>query len=260
MQDHRTLVVIPTYNEIENIARIIAAIMAQPGGYEVLVVDDGSPDGTGAAVLAAGREYMGRVHLLPRKGKLGLGTAYLDGFRWSLARDYDFVFEMDADFSHDPADLNRLLMPALRNQADVVVGSRYTAGGHVENWPMDRKVLSYGASLYTRLITWMPVKDPTAGFKCYRREVLEALDLDGVRFIGYAFQIEMKFRAWQLGFRIAEVPITFTDRTAGVSKMSSGIVREAIVGVMQMRFIKSRKLAALPSRSLTEPSAQSSEG
>ncbi len=260
MQDHRSLVVIPTYNEIENIARIVGAIIAQPGGYEVLVVDDGSPDGTGAAVLALGEQHPSRVHLLAREGKLGLGTAYLDGFRWALARDYEFVFEMDADFSHDPADLNRLLVPALRNQADVVVGSRYTAGGHVENWPLNRKVLSYGASLYTRLITWMPVKDPTAGFKCYRREVLEALDLDGVRFIGYAFQIEMKFRAWQLGFRIAEVPITFTDRTAGTSKMSSGIVSEAIVGVMQMRFLGSRRLGALEAKPVSEAAGQGSEG
>ena len=236
MQDHRSLVVIPTYNEIENIDRIVGAVLAQPSGFDVLVVDDGSPDGTGAAVKALQAEHPGRVHLLERSGKLGLGTAYLDGFRYGLTEGYGFLFEMDADFSHDPADLNRLLLPALRNQADVVVGSRYTAGGHVENWPLDRKILSFGASLYTRAITWMPVKDPTAGFKCYRREVLEALDLDAIRFIGYAFQIEMKFRAWQLGYRIAEVPITFTDRVVGVSKMSTGIVKEAILGVVQMRF------------------------
>ena len=240
MQDHRSLVVIPTYNEIDNIDRIIAAVLAQPQGFEILVVDDGSPDGTGAAVLRAAESHPERVHLLARKGKLGLGTAYLDGFRWGLKREYDFLFEMDADFSHSPADLGRLLTPALRNQADVVVGSRYTQGGQVQNWPLDRKILSYGASLYTRMITWMPVKDPTAGFKCYRREVLEALDLDEIRFIGYAFQVEMKFRAWQLGFRIAEVPITFTDRTAGVSKMSVGIVREAILGVVQMRLQRPR--------------------
>ena len=235
MQDHRSLVVIPTYNEIENIDRIVEAVLGQPSGFDVLVVDDGSPDGTGQAVRRKQEEHPGRVHLLSRSGKLGLGTAYLDGFRWGLSEGYEFLFEMDADFSHDPADLNRLLLPALRNQADVVVGSRYTAGGHVENWPLDRKVLSYGASLYTRAITWMPIKDPTAGFKCYRREVLEALELDGIRFIGYAFQIEMKFRAWQLGYRIAEVPITFTDRVEGQSKMSTGIVKEAILGVLQMR-------------------------
>ena len=243
MQDHRSLVVIPTYNEIENIGRIVTAVLAQPSGFDVLVVDDGSPDGTGAAVRALQAEHSGRVHLLERSGKLGLGTAYLDGFRWGLGEGYGFLFEMDADFSHDPADLNRLLLPALRNQADVVVGSRYTAGGHVENWPLDRKVLSFGASLYTRMITWMPVKDPTAGFKCYRREVLEALDLDGIRFIGYAFQIEMKFRAWQLGFRIAEVPITFTDRVEGQSKMSTGIVKEAILGVLQMRLRRAARPA-----------------
>ena len=236
MQAHRSLVVIPTYNEIDNVDQIVGAVLEQPSGFDVLVVDDGSPDGTGAAVARLRDEHPGRVHLLERSGKLGLGTAYLDGFRYGLAEGYEFIFEMDADFSHDPADLNRLLLPALRNQADVVVGSRYTAGGYVENWPLDRKILSYGASLYTRAITWMPVKDPTAGFKCYRREVLEALDLDAVRFIGYAFQIEMKFRAWQLGYRIAEVPITFTDRVVGVSKMSTGIVREAILGVVQMRF------------------------
>lgn len=241
MPSHRSLVVIPTYNEIENIDRIVAAVLEQPSGFDVLVVDDGSPDGTGAAVETLMREAPGRVHLLERPGKLGLGTAYLDGFRYGLKAGYGFLFEMDADFSHDPADLNRLLLPALRDQADVVVGSRYTAGGHVENWPLDRKILSFGASLYTRAITWMPIKDPTAGFKCYRREVLEALDLDAVRFIGYAFQIEMKFRAWQLGFRIAEVPITFTDRVVGVSKMSTGIVKEAILGVVQMRFGLGRK-------------------
>lgn len=243
MQPHRSLVVIPTYNEIENIDRIVGAVLAQPSGFDVLVVDDGSPDGTGAAVEALRSAHPGRVHLLERSGKLGLGTAYLDGFRYGLAEGYEYLFEMDADFSHAPADLNRLLLPALRNQADVVVGSRYTAGGHVENWPLDRKILSFGASLYTRAITWMPVKDPTAGFKCYRREVLEALDLDSIRFIGYAFQIEMKFRAWQLGYRIVEVPITFTDRVVGVSKMSTGIVKEAILGVMQMRLGVGRKKA-----------------
>ena len=210
-------------------------MLAQPEGFHVLIVDDGSPDGTGDRVRALQGRASGRLHLLERAGKLGLGTAYLDGFRWGLARDYAYLFEMDADYSHDPADLGRLLAPALAGEADVVVGSRYTRGGAVANWPLDRKVLSYGASLYVRAITWMPVKDPTAGFKCYRREVLEALDLDAVRFIGYAFQIEMKFRAWQRGFRIAEVPITFSDRTAGQSKMSTGIVREAILGVIQMR-------------------------
>ena len=235
MQAHRSLVVIPTYNEIDNIDRIVPAVLEQDVGFDLLIVDDGSPDGTGAAVERLRATWGPRLHLLSRAGKLGLGTAYLDGFRWGLARDYGFLFEMDADFSHDPADLKRLLLPALRDQADVVVGSRYTDGGHVDNWPLDRKVLSYGASLYVRAITWMPVKDPTAGFKCYRREVLEAMDLRAIRFVGYAFQIEMKFRAWQLGFRVAEVPITFTDRLAGQSKMSTGIIKEAVFGVLQMR-------------------------
>jgi len=230
------LVVIPTYNEIENIFSIVPAVLDQETGFDLLIVDDGSPDGTGDAIKSMQSKYEGRLHLLSRAGKLGLGTAYLDGFRWGLARGYDFLFEMDADFSHNPKDLPRLLKPALEGNADVVVGSRYTKGGKVENWPFDRIFLSYGASLYVRAITWMPVKDPTAGFKCYRREVLEAMDLDGIQFIGYAFQIEMKFRAWQLGFKVAEVPITFTDRTAGVSKMSSGIVKEAVFGVLQMRF------------------------
>ena len=235
MQEHRSLVVIPTYNEIENISRIVPAVLDQRDGFELLIVDDGSPDGTGARVQEMQADYPNRLHLLSRSGKLGLGTAYLDGFRWGLARDYDFFFEMDADFSHSPQDLPRLLAPALSGEADVVVGSRYTKGGKVANWPADRIILSYGASVYVRAITWMPVKDPTAGFKCYRRKVLETLDLDAVRFVGYAFQIEMKFRAWQKGFRIAEVPITFTDRTAGQSKMSTGIVREAVLGVLQMR-------------------------
>ena len=237
MKAHRSLVVVPTYNEIENIDRIVGAVVGRPEGFDLLVVDDGSPDGTGERVRAL-RDEVGadRLHLLSRSGKLGLGTAYLDGFRWGLRAGYDFLFEMDADFSHDPADLPRLLEPALSGRADVVVGSRYVRGGRVANWPFDRIFLSYGASLYVRAITWMPVKDPTAGFKCYRREVLEALDLDAVRFIGYAFQIEMKYRAWQRGFRIEEVPITFTDRVEGKSKMSTGIVKEAILGVLQMRF------------------------
>ena len=211
------------------------AVLAQGEGFSLLIVDDASPDGTGARVLNLKKEYGDRLNLLSRAGKLGLGTAYLDGFRWGLARDFDFIFEMDADFSHNPADLPRLLAPALAGEADVVVGSRYTRGGKVANWPWDRIFLSYGASFYVRAITWMPVMDPTAGFKCYKKEVLQSMDLNSIKFIGYAFQIEMKFRAWQRGFRIKEVPITFTDRTAGVSKMSKGIVKEAILGVIQMR-------------------------
>jgi len=209
-------------------------------------------------VLSMQSKYEGRLHLLSRAGKLGLGTAYLDGFRWGLDRNYDFLFEMDADFSHNPKDLPRLLKPALAGKADVVVGSRYTKGGKVENWPFDRIFLSYGASLYVRTITWMPVKDPTAGFKCYRREVLEAMNLDGIRFIGYAFQIEMKFRAWQLGFKVEEVPITFVDRTAGVSKMSSGIVKEAVFGVLQMRFTSAEKKSVPDRVTPLEDTAKSS--
>ncbi len=235
MPDHRSLVVIPTYNEIENINRMVPAVLSQGESFELLIVDDGSPDGTGQRVQELQAAHPNRLHLLSRPGKLGLGTAYLDGFKWGLARNYDYIFEMDADFSHSPKDLPRLLAPALAGEADVVIGSRYTRGGKVANWPFDRIFLSYGASMYVRAITWMPVKDPTAGFKCYRREVLEALDLNAVRFIGYAFQIEMKFRAWQRGFRLQEVPITFTDRVQGVSKMSTSIVKEAILGVLQMR-------------------------
>ena len=236
MSQARSLVVIPTYNEIDNISRVVSAVLRQGGGYELLIVDDGSPDGTGARVRALRGEYGDRLHLLEREGKLGLGTAYLAGFAWGLARDYAYLFEMDADFSHDPADLPRLLAPLEAGEADVAIGSRYTRGGAVADWPAGRIALSYGASLYVRAATWMPVRDPTAGFKCYRREVLEGIDLDDVRFIGYAFQIEMKFRAWRLGYRLREVPITFTDRTAGQSKMSTGIVREAVLGVLQMRF------------------------
>ena len=232
----RALVVVPTYNEIENIRLVVPAILSQGDHFEVLIVDDNSPDGTADAVRELRRDGGDRVHLLQRPGKLGLGTAYLEGFRWGLARDFAYVFEMDADFSHPPQDLARLLAPAAANDADVVIGSRYTRGGRLDNWPWDRILLSYGASVYVRAVTWMPVSDPTAGFKCYRREVLEAMDLDAVRFVGYAFQIEMKFRAWQLGFRLAEVPITFKDRLAGKSKMHTGIIREAVVGVLQMRF------------------------
>lgn len=258
MSNPSCLVVIPTYNEIENIHLVVPAVLDQEEGFELLIVDDGSPDGTGDAVKSMQAKYKGRLHLLSRLGKLGLGTAYLDGFRWGLAQGYDFLFEMDADFSHNPKDLPRLLKPALEGRADVVVGSRYTKGGKVENWPFDRIFLSYGASLYVRAITWMPVKDPTAGFKCYRREVLEAMNLDAIRFIGYAFQIEMKFRAWQLGFKVAEVPITFTDRTAGVSKMSSGIVKEAVFGVLQMRFTNPPSLEDATSVSSADDAAKSS--
>lgn len=230
-----SVVIIPTYNERENITRMIQTVMALEKDFHILVVDDGSPDGTAALVREQQAQFPGRVFLLERKGKLGLGTAYIAGFRWGLERGYDYFMEMDADFSHNPNDLLRLYRACAEEGADVSVGSRYVKGGHLENWPFDRVLLSYGASVYVRMITWMPVKDPTAGFVCYHRRVLEAIDLDKIRFVGYAFQIEMKFASRCLGFRIQEVPITFTDRIEGTSKMSKNIVREAIWGVLQMR-------------------------
>lgn len=229
------LVIIPTFNERENIEAIIAAVISLNTGFHVLVIDDGSPDGTAAIVKSIFPKYPGQVFLEERRGKLGLGTAYIHGFKWALAKGYRYIFEMDADFSHDPKDLDRLY-EACRNGAGVSIGSRYVAGGAVENWPANRIALSKGASLYTRLITWMPVKDPTAGFVCYRREVLEAINFDKIRFVGYAFQIEMKFAAWKLGFRIEEVPITFRDRKLGSSKMNKGIVKEGILGVLKLRW------------------------
>jgi len=229
------LVIIPTYNERENIVKMIQTVFNLSMPFHVLIVDDGSPDGTGQIVKDLQSDYPGNLHLLERSGKLGLGTAYIAGFRWGLEREYDYIFEMDCDFSHNPNDLI-LLQRALHDEgADISVGSRYVKGGKVENWPFDRIFLSYGASLYTRIITFMPVKDPTAGFVGYRRKVLETIDLSAIRFIGYAFQIEMKFAGWQHNFKIKEVPITFTDRIEGVSKMSKGIVKEAILGVLKMR-------------------------
>lgn len=233
-----SLVIIPTFNEKENIGRMIETVFALPYPFHVLIVDDGSPDGTADIVKGRQADHPSRLHLLERAGKLGLGTAYLDGFRWGLkhSADYHYFFEMDADFSHNPADLVRLRNACHTGGGDVAVGSRYVSGGGVENWPLDRRLLSYGASLYVRGITWMPVRDPTAGFMCYTRPVLEAIDFDAIRFIGYAFQIEMKHTAWKLGFRIVEVPITFTDRVAGKSKMHGSIVSEAIKGVLSLRF------------------------
>ena len=228
------LVIIPTYNERENIANIVRAVITQETSFDVLIVDDGSPDGTATIVKALQVDYPNQLFLLERSGKLGLGTAYIAGFRWGLQRHYQFFFEMDADFSHNPNDLPRLL--AGIKKADVSVGSRYVKGGKVENWPFDRIFLSRGASLYVQLMTWMPVKDPTAGFVCYRRKVLEEMDLNKIQFVGYAFQIEMKFAAMTLGFKIVEIPITFKDREIGTSKMSLNIIREAIIGVIQMRF------------------------
>lgn len=234
------LVIIPTYNEKENIENIIRKVLSLQGAFHILVVDDGSPDGTASIVRSLQAEHPERVHLAERSGKQGLGTAYIFGFKWALQRNYVYIFEMDADFSHNPDDLIRLHEACVKG-ADVSVGSRYAAGGKIKNWPFDRIFISYGASVYTRLITWMPVKDCTAGFVCYNRKVLETIPLDKVQFIGYAFQIEMKYRAWKLGFKLKEVPITFVDRKEGISKMSKGIVKEAIFGVWKMRrFIKGK--------------------
>lgn len=229
------IVIIPTYNERDNIEAIIKAVFALPEPFHVLVIDDGSPDGTANIVRRLQQQFPDSLFLEERKGKLGLGTAYIHGFRWALARGYRYICEMDADFSHNPTDLPRLVA-ACRQQADVAVGSRYVTGGGVQNWPWSRIFLSKGASLYTRMILWMPVMDPTAGFVCYRREVLEAINLDKISFVGYAFQIEMKFAAWKLRFRIEEVPITFVDRKLGISKMNKGIVKEGILGVLKLRW------------------------
>lgn len=231
-----SLVIIPTYNERENIVRMIHTVMSLEKDFHLLIVDDGSPDGTAELVRTLQKEYPDSLFILEREGKLGLGTAYLAGFRWGLSRDYTYIYEMDADFSHNPKDLLRLYAACKEQDADVAVGSRYVPGGQLANWPMDRIVLSRGASLYVRLITWMPVMDPTAGFICYHRKVLEAIDLDKINSVGYAFQIEMKFAARSLGFKIVEVPITFIDRVEGVSKMSSGIIKEAVLGVLRMRW------------------------
>ncbi|MCP9749696.1 polyprenol monophosphomannose synthase [Ferruginibacter sp. HRS2-29] len=229
------VVIIPTYNEKENIEAIIAAVIGLNSNYHILIIDDGSPDGTADIIKSLFPKYPGLLFLEERKGKLGLGTAYIHGFKWALSKGYKYIFEMDADFSHNPNDLDRLY-EACVSQGDVAVGSRYVKSGAVENWPANRIALSKGASLYTRIITWMPVKDPTAGFVCYRRNVLETINLDAISFVGYAFQIEMKFAAWKLGFRIIEVPITFKDRKLGASKMNKGIVKEGILGVLNLRW------------------------
>lgn len=230
------LVIIPTYNEKENISRIIHAVMALPLSFHVLIVDDGSPDGTAEIVRELQAEFRESLFLIERKGKLGLGTAYIHGFKWGLEREYQYFFEMDADFSHPPQDLINLYKVCAEQNADVAIGSRYVKGGKVENWPFDRMILSFGASLYVRMITGMPVKDPTAGFVCYSRKVLEELDLDKIRFVGYAFQIEMKYKSLLNGFELVEVPITFVDRETGESKMSRGIISEAIFGVLKMKW------------------------
>lgn len=230
------LVIIPTYNEKENIAGILQAIFALNQYYDVLVIDDNSPDGTADIVKTLIPRYAGKLFLEERKGKQGLGTAYIHGFKIAIERGYDFIFEMDADFSHDPKDLERLYAACKYQGADVAIGSRYVPGGKIENWPFDRHLYSKGGALYTRLITWMPVKDPTAGFVCYKRTVLENINFDAIRFVGYAFQIEMKFAAWKLGFKITEVPITFVDRKTGISKMSKGILKEGVLGVLKIQW------------------------
>jgi len=230
------LVIIPTYNEKENIENIIHEVFSLEKQFHVLVVDDGSPDGTAALVKALVGEYSGRLFIEERAGKLGLGTAYIHGFKWALKRDYKFVFEMDADFSHNPEDLMRLHHACTVDDADLAIGSRYITGVNVVNWPLERVLLSYCASMYVRCITRMKIQDTTAGFKCYKRIVLETIDLDRIKFMGYAFQIEMKFTSWKLGFKLVEVPIIFTDRQLGESKMSSNIIKEALWGVIQMKW------------------------
>jgi dolichol-phosphate mannosyltransferase len=230
----KSLVIIPTYNESENIGDVLRLVTALSPELNVLVVDDASPDGTANLVREFQARFPGRVELLERPGKLGLGTAYIEGFKYALAHGYDYIFEMDADFSHNPSDLLALL-DACKKGADLAIGSRYITGVNVVNWPMGRVLMSYFASMYVRLITGMPFRDATAGFKCYRRNVLQTIDLDNIRFIGYAFQIEMKFLTWKHGFHVVEVPIVFTDRTRGQSKMSRGIFREAVLGVIKMK-------------------------
>lgn len=230
-----SLVIIPTYNERENIGKMIRAVMQLPYPFELLIVDDNSQDGTAQIIKDLQQEYAGRIHLEQRAGKLGLGTAYIHGFRWALARKYEYIFEMDADFSHNPNDLLELYKASAEKGADLSIGSRYITGVNVVNWPMGRVIMSYYASMYVRIITGMSIRDTTAGFKCYRRKVLDTIDLDRIRFTGYAFQIEMKFAAWKLGFNVVEVPIIFTDRKEGQSKMSGTIFKEAIFGVLSMK-------------------------
>jgi dolichol-phosphate mannosyltransferase len=237
-----SLVIIPTYNEKENIEKIIRFVFSLPKEFHLLIVEDNSPDGTADIVKRLIKEFPGRLFIEERKGKLGLGTAYIHGFKWALARGYEYVFEMDADFSHNPSDLIKMYDAVKREKADLVVGSRYIKGVNVVNWPMGRILMSYYASAYVRFITRIKVRDTTAGFVCYTRRVLEAINLDRIRFIGYAFQIEMKYTAWKLGFKIFEEPIIFTDRTEGQSKMSSGIFKEAILGVISLRMRNIKKI------------------
>ena len=236
MHTSDSIVIIPTYNERENIENIIRAVMALEHGFHILVIEDGSPDGTADIVRSLQGEFKDRLHMVERRGKLGLGTAYIAGFRWALEHDYEYIFEMDADFSHNPNDLPRLYRACAEEGADVSVGSRYVSGVNVVNWPMGRVLMSYFASKYVRLITRIPVHDTTAGFVCYRRRVLRTIDLGAIRFKGYAFQIEMKFTAYKCGFRIKEVPVIFINRELGTSKMNSSIFGEAVFGVLRLRW------------------------
>lgn len=229
-----SLVIVPTYNEKENIEKIIRKVFSLPYDFHVLIIDDGSPDGTASIVKYLQGEFAGKLFIEERQGKLGLGTAYIHGFKWALKHPYEYIFEMDADFSHNPKDLTRL-RDACVEGADVAIGSRYVKGVNVVNWPMSRVLMSYFASAYVRFITRISIQDATAGFKCFRRRVLETIDLDKISFVGYAFQIEMKFTAIKHGFKVVEVPIIFTDRTEGTSKMSTRIFREAFLGVIQMK-------------------------
>lgn len=231
----KALVIIPTYNEIENIGKMIEKVFSLERDFNLLIIDDGSPDGTGDFVKKQQDNYKGKLHIIEREGKLGLGTAYITGFTWAVEQGYDYIFEMDCDFSHNPEDLTKLY-DACENGADVAIGSRYKSGVNVVNWPMGRVLMSYFASKYVRIVTGLPIHDTTAGFKCYKKQVLDTINFNKVRFKGYAFQIEMKFTAWKLGFKIEEVPIVFTDRQEGKSKMSGGIFNEAVWGVIKLKF------------------------
>ena len=229
------LIIIPTYNEKENIEKIILKVFSLDVDFDILIVDDGSPDGTANIVKETQKNYPKKLHIVERTGKLGLGTAYIFGFKWALKNNYDYIFEMDADFSHDPDDLIRLYKACHEEKGDVAIGSRYIKGVNIVNWPMSRLLMSFFASKYVKIITGMPIHDSTAGFKCYKRSVLEKINLEKIQFVGYAFQIEMKFTAWKYGFNVVEVPVIFTDRQEGASKMSGGIFFEAFFGVMQMK-------------------------
>ena len=230
-----SLIIIPTYNEKENIEKIIRKVFSLEKSLHILIVDDGSPDGTASIVKTLQKENSEQLHIEQRNGKLGLGTAYIHGFKWALAKDYQFIFEMDADFSHNPDDLIRLYNANTNDGGDLSIGSRYVKGVNIVNWPMARLLMSFFASKYVKFITGMPIHDSTAGFKCYKRKVLETINFDKIQFVGYAFQIEMKFKAWKYGFNVVEVPVIFTDRTEGTSKMSGGIFMEAVIGVIQMK-------------------------